>query len=77
MALFFIRIVREPWQRIVIYASMSIYVTEALVFFFVCMFQCGAPTAVNFIEQKHTLSWSSIIGPLTYIVASFNAVIDW
>jgi len=76
LATFFLRIVREHWQRRVIQISASIYTFYALGFSIFAIFQCRLPTAVNFEFPVHCQPWR-IIGTLNYIAAINNCIIDW
>ncbi|GAM90010.1 hypothetical protein ANO11243_080500 [Dothideomycetidae sp. 11243] len=75
MALFFLRIPQQVWQVWIIRISMTIYATFSVAFFFVVLFECGSPTGFNFVYGV-CFHWN-IMGPLNYIAAVLNAVIDW
>ncbi|KAF2155502.1 hypothetical protein K461DRAFT_290530 [Myriangium duriaei CBS 260.36] len=75
MALFFLRIPQKRWQVVVIHISMTIYVIYTVAFFFVVLFECGSPTGFNFVYGT-CFSWK-IMGPLNYVAAILNAIIDW
>ncbi|GAB7356532.1 hypothetical protein MBLNU459_g7276t1 [Dothideomycetes sp. NU459] len=77
LAVFFLRVCLERWQRWIIIISATIYTLYTVGYLFVAIFQCGNPG--NFLlarlDQK-CLSWSTI-APLNYIHGSLNAVTDW
>lgn len=75
IALFFLRIPQRPWQMCITYTSMGLYTTYSVSFFFVVLFECGSPTGFNFVFGK-CFGWN-IMGPLNYIEAALNAVVDW
>ncbi|KAF2156493.1 hypothetical protein K461DRAFT_265871 [Myriangium duriaei CBS 260.36] len=75
MALFFLRIPQRKWQIWVIRISMAVYCTYSFAFFFVVLFECGSPTGFNFIYGT-CFAWN-IMGPLNYIAAVLNAIVDW
>lgn len=64
MAVFFLRIVQQKWQKLIIYVSMGIYASYSIAFVFVALFQCGVPKVVNFISGENCMPWDSVIGPM-------------
>ncbi|KAI4722198.1 hypothetical protein E4T48_01558 [Aureobasidium sp. EXF-10727] len=77
LAIFFLRIVLEKWQRRVILLSTVIFSLYSFGFFFVAIFQCGSPDKylLHKVQGKCT-SWS-VLGPLNYTHGVMNAVTDW
>jgi len=47
----------------------------AVAFFFTALFQCGHPSTFNYLAGN-CISWD-IFGPMNYVAAISNAVIDW
>jgi len=47
----------------------------AVAFFFTALFQCGHPSTFNYLAGN-CISWD-IFGPMNYVAAILNAVIDW
>ncbi|KEQ77656.1 hypothetical protein M436DRAFT_13406, partial [Aureobasidium namibiae CBS 147.97] len=77
LAVFFLRIVLEKWQRRVIIISTVIFSVFTFSFFFVAVFQCGNPA--NYLLHKvqgKCVAWS-VLGPLNYIHGVMNALTDW
>lgn len=75
MALFFLRIPQRPWQLWSIKISVVVYAIYSFAFFFVVLFECGSPRGFNFV-YGHCFHWN-IMGPMNYIAASLNAIVDW
>lgn len=78
LAIFFLRVVHERWQRQLIYASATLCTVVGLVWFFVALFQCGNPGdyMTHELEGK-CLDFNTILAPFNYIHGSLNAVTDW
>lgn len=78
LAIFFLRVVNERWQRQVIWATVSIYTLVGIVWFFVAIFECGNP--LQFAEKAalgQCLSWKRVLEPFNYFHGTLNAVTDW
>lgn len=78
LAVFFLRVVTERWQRYVIYTSVTLYTTAGMAWFFIVLFQCGNP--VHTVENAalgKCLSFEHITGPLNYAHGALNAITDW
>ena len=55
LALLFLRIMIEPWQRRTIMVVVTVYTIFSVGYFFFCIFQCGAPiNALTFLERRIT-----------------------
>ncbi|KEQ93815.1 hypothetical protein AUEXF2481DRAFT_30894 [Aureobasidium subglaciale EXF-2481] len=77
LAVFFLRIVLEKWQRQTIIISTVIFSLYTFGFFFVAIFQCGDPSKYLLHKvQGKCMSWSAL-GPLNYIHGVMNALTDW
>ncbi|KAI4748158.1 hypothetical protein E4T50_01563 [Aureobasidium sp. EXF-12298] len=77
LAVFFLRIVLEKWQRRVIIFSTIIFSVYTFSFFFVAIFQCGLPNLYLLHKiQGKCVSWS-VLGPMNYIHGVMNALTDW
>jgi len=77
LALFVMRIIFSPWQVWVVRISLGIYLAVGVAFFFLGLFICGAPNVSNLITGHQCLSWSNSWGPMTYLFATLNALMDW
>lgn len=78
LAFFFLRIIVEPWQRRIVYSSLTASTAIGVVFFFYVVFQCGVPHDTTFWMKKITgqcASKASILG-LGYTHAAINALTD-
>lgn len=77
LAVFFLRILLEKWQRRVIVVSTVIFTIFSSAFFFVAVFQCGNPGfyLVHKLQGK-CIPWSAL-GPLNYIHGVLNTLTDW
>lgn len=77
LAVFFLRVCIERWQRWIIYGSASIYTLYAFAYLFVAVFECGNPANILVFEiEGRCIPWS-VLGPINYIHGSLNAVTDW
>lgn len=76
MAIFFLRIVIEKWQRRLIVTSVAIFIVYSIGVLFLFVFQCGDPGSINILEPN-CIDFDTITGPIIYVLASLNAVIDW
>jgi hypothetical protein len=78
LALFFLRIIVEPWQRKAIYIALivlTVYSTGYLIF---AVFQCGVPHGTSLWSRKlsgECVGTASILG-LGYSYALVNALTD-
>ena len=78
LSIFFLRILNKKWQRNIIWTATIVYTIFGTIYFFIDLFHCGNPSDyfINQVENK-CMSWSTIIGPLTYTHSALNAVTDW
>ncbi|KAI5246976.1 hypothetical protein E4T43_02453 [Aureobasidium subglaciale] len=77
LAVFFLRIVLEKWQRRTIIISTVVFSFYTFGFFFVAIFQCGDPSKYLLHKvQGKCMSWSAL-GPLNYTHGVMNALTDW
>jgi hypothetical protein len=77
LAIFFLRIVVQTWQRRVIWIVTAIYTVYAIAFAFVAVFQCGIPTNFLIKEAVGICIHDDVLQPLNYVHASLNAISDW
>ena len=78
LALFFLRIIVEPWQRRVIYINLTFSTLFGVAYFFYAIFQCGIPHGTTFWVNKLSgkcVGTASILG-LGYTHALVNALTD-
>jgi len=78
LALFFLRIVVESWQRNVIIYSLVVYTMFAFAYFAVTSFGCGDPA--KYLErtaQNKCISVVDVVIPMSYAQTSANALMDW
>ena len=61
----------------VIKTSLALYVLYIIGFAILYIFQCGKPIPQHFIFIDHCMSWPKIMGPVNYVAAVLNGVIDW
>lgn len=76
MAIFFLRIVIKRWQRWLIIVSVAVFNLYSIGVLFLFIFQCGDPGDIN-ISQPNCIDFKTTTGPIIYILASLNVVIDW
>ncbi|GAB7348028.1 hypothetical protein MBLNU459_g6067t1 [Dothideomycetes sp. NU459] len=78
LALFFLRIIIQPWQRFIIYAALITYSTYGLVYFGITVFACGDPSKylAHTVEGK-CISIKNVIIPASYAQTALNALTDW
>jgi hypothetical protein len=78
LAVFFLRIVNQRWQRQVIIGSVTVYTLFGTAWLCVALFQCGNPGdfGKNELEGK-CLPFQTVLRPLNYTHGVFNAVTDW
>lgn len=77
LAIFFLRVVIQKWQRRVIYITIGIYTVYGLMFAFLAVFQCGVPTHFLIKEATGMCVRDDILQPLNYLHGSLNAASDW
>ena len=78
LAIFFLRVVNQKWQRQVILGSVIIYTLFGVSWLFVAVFQCGSPALyVQNEEAGKCLPFETVLRPLNYIHGILNAVTDW
>lgn len=78
LGFFFLRIIIEPWQRVVIYICMAISTIYGFVYFGIVTFGCGDPA--NFLlrtVQHKCISIPDVIIPASYVHTALNAATDW
>src|ERR1700712_1528455 len=78
LALFFLRIIVESWQRKVIYTTLTVSTVFGTGYFFYAVFQCGVPHGTTFWVRKlsgECAGTASILG-LGYTHALVNALTD-
>ena len=75
LAFFFLRIASRPLHRWIIRITVSISLLCNLVLLGITVGQCGDIATID-LNQPHCLSWR-ILGPLNYLCASLNALVDW
>lgn len=76
MAIFFLRIIVGPRQRYLILITTAIYIVYSIGVLFLYVFQCGNPGSIDPLQPK-CLDFDTITGPVIYVGATLNAVIDW
>lgn len=78
LALFFLRIIVEPWQRRVVYFNLIATTVFGIGYFFFAVFQCGVLNGTTFWIRKLTGKCSStaLILGLGYTHALINALTD-
>ncbi|KEQ69501.1 hypothetical protein M436DRAFT_22488, partial [Aureobasidium namibiae CBS 147.97] len=78
LAVFFLRVVNQRWQRQVIIGSVSLYTLFGTAWLFVAIFQCGNPGDYGKNEALgKCLPFQTVLRPLNYTHGVFNAVTDW
>lgn len=77
LAVFFLRILLEKWQRRVIIISTAIFSVYTFAFFFVAVFQCGNPAMYLLHKVQGTCVPWRVLAPLNYIHGVMNALTDW
>lgn len=76
LAVFFLRFLVQKWQRYAIFITVAIFIMYAIALLFVTMFECGDPTSPN-LANATCLDWDTILGPINYVGATLNAIVDW
>ncbi|KAI4734645.1 hypothetical protein E4T50_14833 [Aureobasidium sp. EXF-12298] len=78
LAVFFLRIVNQRWQRQVIIGSVTLYTLFGTAFLLIAIFQCGNPRDYGINELKgKCLPFQTVLRPLNYTHGVFSAVTDW
>ncbi|KAG9533671.1 hypothetical protein KCU93_g284, partial [Aureobasidium melanogenum] len=78
LGFFFLRIIIEPWQRMVIYICMAVSVIFGLVYFGIITFGCGDPKQflIRTVENQ-CISITGVVIPASYVHTALNATTDW
>jgi hypothetical protein len=79
LAIFFLRIIIEPWQRIAIYVILTIATTGGVIYFFYTIFGCGVPvTAALHWERKMngTCGSHALVFGMSYMQSVVSVVTD-
>ncbi|KAF1344277.1 hypothetical protein BDV97DRAFT_373800 [Delphinella strobiligena] len=76
LAVLFLKISMARWQRWIIISSVAIFIAYYIALLFVTIFQCGNPANVGSMTTT-CWDWATITGPLNYIGAVLNAIVDW
>ncbi|KAI4736781.1 hypothetical protein E4T50_12731 [Aureobasidium sp. EXF-12298] len=78
LAIFFLRVVNQRWQRQVIIGSVTLYTLFGTAWLFVAIFQCGSPADYGKNEALgKCLPFRTVLRPLNYTHGVLNAVTDW
>ncbi|KAH0363448.1 hypothetical protein KCU65_g7397, partial [Aureobasidium melanogenum] len=78
LAIFFLRVINERWQRQVIIASVTLYTLFGTAWLFIAIFQCGNPADYGKNEAAgKCLPFRTVLRPLNYTHGVLNAVTDW
>jgi len=77
LASFVLYFVKQPLSVWAIRGSLALYTALSIVFWFVAIFQCGAPYPTNFLNSDNCLSWNHFLAPMAYTSAALNALMDW
>lgn len=78
LAVFFLRVVNQRWQRQVIIGSVTLYTLFGTAWLFVAIFQCGSPANYGANEAAgKCLPFQTVLRPLNYTHGVLNAVTDW
>ncbi|KAF1352004.1 hypothetical protein BDV97DRAFT_137031 [Delphinella strobiligena] len=78
LAIFFLRIVDQRWQRQVIYASAILCTIIGTSWFFLAVFQCGNPA--DFVANENAgkcLAFNKVLAPWNYLHGILNTITDW
>lgn len=78
LAIFFLRIVDQRWQRQVIYASAFLCTIIGTTWFFLAVFQCGNPA--DWIPNETAgkcLTFNKVLAPWNYLHGILNTITDW
>lgn len=77
LAIFFLRIVKERWQKWIIKSTVILYIIHVSIFMLMVTFRCGRPNGTNFTSDNCKLKWDGLLGPLAYSTGAGNALMDW
>lgn len=77
LGLFYLRIVILPWQRYVIYGTMTMSTIYGIVFFFYAIFFCGNPAKLLVHEVQHKCGPQSRPVAINLSGGAINACGDW
>jgi hypothetical protein len=70
LALFFLRIMVQTWQRRIVIGAVTLSTIFSIAYFFFVIFQCGAPTSpIGFVIKK--LSGKGCVNPNTILAISY------
>lgn len=77
LGIFFLRIVVRAWQTLIIRAIILVVATYSACYFFVALFQCGAPQ--NYLENraKHHCVSDTVVLTTAYAHTTIGALTDW
>jgi len=73
---FVTRILLEKWHIWLVRISLVIYLIFGVIIFFLVLFACGEPKPINYFIHS-CMSWDKTLGPICYIFAVLNAMMDW
>ncbi|GAB7356188.1 hypothetical protein MBLNU459_g6774t1 [Dothideomycetes sp. NU459] len=77
VAISFLRIVVERWQRYTIIISTIIYSLYGMAFCFIAIFQCGKPSEYIIHQAEDKCIDSRIVIHMNYFGSTLNIVTDW
>lgn len=77
LAIFFLRVIVQRWQRNVIIGATFIYTLYGIMFAFLAVFQCGVPEHFLIKQSAGKCIPDNILQPLNYLHGSLNAASDW
>lgn len=72
-----LRVLVEKWQTYIIYATLCITTSYSTCYFFIVLFQCGAPSDFVIHWLGDSCLTPSVILGTSYTHAVVNAVADW
>ncbi|KAI5202313.1 hypothetical protein E4T39_04811 [Aureobasidium subglaciale] len=78
LGFFFLRIIVEPWQRMIIYICMAISTIYGFIYFGIVTFGCGDPQQFLLRTVQHKcISITDVTIPASYVHTALNAATDW
>lgn len=77
VALFFIPIVSETWQKRVIQGVVILFELYSFVCIFTSLSQFGTPTSKHLLLDKENPSLAAAFGPLAWLLGALDISVDW
>lgn len=77
LAIFFLRLAHQRWQRILIKGSLGVFIAFAVGVCLVMLFRCGRPSPETFSNADCHVHWQPTMYHLVLCGAILNSLLDW